>query len=131
MKISDFGVAKLLDDDRRLTVSGTVLGTLAYMAPEQAAGRTRLVGPAADVYSLGAILYELLTDRPPFRGGADVELVRRILDEEPAPPGELRPDCPPELAAACLRCLRKDPAQRYPSAAALADDLDRIKASSP
>jgi serine/threonine protein kinase len=125
--VTDFGLAKLLDDDRRLTASGTVLGTLAYMAPEQAAGRVRSLGPAADIYSLGAILYELLTGQLPIRGGGDVDMVHRILEEEPAPPGELRPDCPPELAAACLRCLRKDPGERYPSAANLADDLDRMR----
>jgi serine/threonine-protein kinase len=125
-KVADFGLAKLLDHDGRLTRSGTVLGTVAYMAPEQAAGRGRTVGPAADVWSLGAMLYELLTGWPPFPGGSAIETLGHVLDDEPAPLGRLRPDCPPDLAAVCLRCLRKDPGHRYPSAAALADDLDGV-----
>src|SRR5581483_4898204 len=130
-KIADFGLAKLLDADGKLTRSGTVLGTVAYMAPEQAAGRGKTVGPAADVYSLGAMLYEFLTGRPPFQGGTGAEVIGRVLDEAPVPPVDLQPDCPPGLSAVCLRCLAKDPADRYPSAAALADDLDRARAGQP
>ncbi len=121
-KISDFGVAKRMDGERARTQTGAVLGTPGYMAPEQAAGQ-RDVGPAADVYGLGAILYELLTGRPPFAASTALDTVLRVLSEEPAPPRRLQPKTPRDLETICLKCLEKDPRRRYPSAAALADDL--------
>jgi serine/threonine-protein kinase len=123
-KITDFGLAKKLDGASGLTQTGVVLGTPAYMAPEQAAG-ARDVGPAADVWALGAILYELLTGRPPFGGATMLDTLMQVVSEAPVPPSRLRPGVPPALEAICLRCLEKTPAQRYPSAAELADDLQR------
>jgi serine/threonine protein kinase len=120
VKIADFGLAKLLDDDANLTRSGVVLGTVGFMAPEQAAGQTKHVGPAADVWALGAILYQLLTGDPPFFGMADVETLTHILEDDPPPPAG-----PPGLVAVCLKCLRKRPDDRYLTAGDLADDLDR------
>jgi WD40 repeat protein/tRNA A-37 threonylcarbamoyl transferase component Bud32 len=122
-KISDFGLAKLGDAD--LTVSGAVPGTPPYMAPEQAAG-SRAVGPGADVYAVGAILYELLTGRPPFRAATALETLEQVRAQEPVPVGQLQPRVPTDLATVCLKCLEKDPARRYDSAAELADDLRRL-----
>jgi serine/threonine protein kinase len=124
-KVADFGLAKRLDQDATLTSDGVVMGTPSYMAPEQAAGRWAEVGPAADIYGIGAILYELLTGRPPFRGADTAETLEQVLRAKPVPPGELRPGTPPGLDAVCLKCLAKRPRDRYPTAAALADDLDR------
>jgi serine/threonine protein kinase len=124
-KVTDFGLAKFLEGGD-LTHSGDMLGTPSYMAPEQAAGKARAVGPATDVYALGAILYELLTGRPPFLGASALETLEQVRNHDPAPPQVLQPTVPDDLAAICLKCLEKDPAQRYPSAAALADDLDRF-----
>jgi WD40 repeat protein len=125
-KITDFGLAKKLDDVGQ-TQSGAVLGTPAYMAPEQAAGRTREVGPAADVYALGAILYKLLTGRPPFQGSTLMATLQQVLGDEPVPPGRLVPGgVPRDLATVCLKALRKDPRERYASARELADDLNRF-----
>jgi serine/threonine-protein kinase len=123
-RIADFGLAKLLGGPGQ-TCSGAVLGTPSYMAPEQAAGR-KDVGPAADVYGLGAVLYELLTGRPPFQGATFAETLAQALTDEPAPPARLRPGLAPDLEAVCLKCLRKAPAERYASAADLADDLRRF-----
>jgi serine/threonine-protein kinase len=128
-KITDFGLAKRLDEQSQ-TRTGEVMGTPSYMSPEQAAGK-KDVGPAADVYALGAILYELLTGRPPFRGATVLETLEQVLTQEPVPPSLLQPKVPRDLEAVCLKCLHKEPAGRYPGAAALADDLDRFLAGEP
>jgi hypothetical protein len=124
-KISDFGIARRLQGEGGLTRTGAVVGTPGYMAPEQACGTAGSVGPAADVYGLGAVLYELLTGRPPFRAGTDLETLRQVLAEEPVPPSRLNSRAPRDLETVCLKCLRKEPHRRYPSAAALAADLRR------
>ncbi len=121
-KITDFGLARALDGEQQ-TRTGAILGTPAYMAPEQAAGREPT--PAADVYSLGAVLYEMLTGRPPFRGATPLETLEQARTLEPVSPRTLRPGVPRDLAVICLKCLEKEPARRYASAAALADDLRR------
>jgi tRNA A-37 threonylcarbamoyl transferase component Bud32 len=123
-KIADFGLAKLLDVEQSHTQTGTVLGSPSYMAPEQAAGQVRAIGRATDVYALGAILYELLTGRPPFVGASFLETLDQVRNHDPAPPQVLQPRVPGDLATICLKCLEKNPAQRYLSAAALAQDLD-------
>jgi WD40 repeat protein/tetratricopeptide (TPR) repeat protein len=130
-KITDFGLAKKLDGAAGQTASGAVLGTPSYMAPEQAGGKTREVGPAADVYALGAILYECLTGRPPFRAATPLDTVLQVLSEEPVPPSRLLPGLPRDLETVCLKCLHKDPARRYASAAALADDMRRFQGGEP
>ena len=124
-KITDFGLAKRLDEEGR-TVSGAVMGTPGYMAPEQARGRAAEIGPATDVYALGAVLYQMLTGRPPFRGESAVDVVLQVLTVDPPPPRQLRPDLPRDLETICLTCLRKEPKRRYASAGALADDLRRF-----
>ncbi len=130
-KITDFGLAKKLEDESGQTVSGTVLGTPSYMSPEQAEGEIQKVGPLADVYSLGAILYELLTGRPPFRGTKMLDTLQMVRTREPVAPCELQPKVPGDLETICLKCLQKDPARRYASAAALAEDLRRFLAGEP
>jgi serine/threonine-protein kinase len=127
-KITDFGLAKRLDDQANLTSSGAVLGTPTYMAPEQAAGKGKEIGPAADVYSLGAILYEGLTGRPPFRGLTGTETIQQVLTTEPPPPSRLQPQVPRALEAICLKCLHKEPKKRYATAEELANDLHRFLA---
>jgi eukaryotic-like serine/threonine-protein kinase len=122
-KITDFGLAKVLDADGGPTRTETVLGTPSYMAPEQAAGDGRKVGEPADVYSLGAILYELLTGRAPFHGATPLNTLEQVRTQEPVPPRRLRGSLSLELETICLKCLEKDPCKRYPSALALADDL--------
>src|SRR5579883_305897 len=128
-KVTDFGLAKRLGGPSGLTAAGEVMGTPGYMAPEQAAGGE--VGPAADVYALGAILYECLAGRPPFRAANPVDAVLEVVSDEPVPPRQLRAGVPRDLEAVCLECLEKDPRRRYPSAAALADDLDRFLRGDP
>jgi serine/threonine-protein kinase len=130
-KITDFGLAKLLDAATGHTASGAILGTPSYMAPEQAGGRGGQVGPPADVYALGAILYELLTGRPPFQANTTLDTLLQVISEEAEPPSRLRPDCPPGLEAICLKCLQKQREQRYSSAEALAEDLQRFLAGRP
>jgi serine/threonine protein kinase len=125
-RITDFGLARPLNTDSTATLHGTVIGTPAYMPPEQASGDQAAIGPASDVYSLGAILYELLTGLPPFRGATQLETVRMVLEQRPTAPRKLNTDVPPELETICLRCLEKHPAGRYVSGADLAGDLDRF-----
>jgi serine/threonine-protein kinase len=123
-RVADFGLAKLLDDPAQ-TASEVMLGTPAYMAPEQADGKTREIGPATDVWALGVVLYEALTGRTPFRASSRVETLQRVKHEPPPPPRHWRREVPAALEAVCLKALQKDPRQRYGSAAALADDLER------
>jgi hypothetical protein len=129
-KITDFGLAKRLEGEAH-THSGAVMGTPSYMAPEQARGDSRRVGPAADTYALGAILYELLTGSPPFVAENPLDVLVRVLADEPVRPSRLRPGLPHDLEVICLKCLEKDPARRYGSAEALADDLARFQAGRP
>jgi WD40 repeat protein/tRNA A-37 threonylcarbamoyl transferase component Bud32/Tfp pilus assembly protein PilF len=130
-KIADFGLAKQVEVETGLTRTGAVVGTPAYMAPEQAEGKPRAVGPAADVYSLGAILYQLLTGRPPFEGGTAVETMHRVMNDEPVAVRSLQRGVPRDLETICLKCLQKAPQRRYGSAAALAEDLRRFQAGEP
>ena len=130
-KITDFGLAKRLDDADRETRSGDILGTPCYMAPEQAYGRNDSVSPRTDVWALGAILYEMLTGRPPFRGETVWDTLQQVGRQEPVPPRRLQPKVPRDLETICLKCLQKEPARRYASAAALADDLERFLAGEP
>jgi tetratricopeptide (TPR) repeat protein len=125
-KIADFGLAKLVDADSGQTPSHAVLGTPSYMAPEQALGRPQEVGFAADVYALGAILYECLTGRPPFKAATPYDTMMQVVAEEPVPPRQLQPGVPLDLDTVCLKCLAKEPARRYASALALAEDLQRF-----
>jgi serine/threonine protein kinase len=127
-KLTDFGLAKRLDVERGETGTGDILGTPCYMPPEQATGQIHDLGPAADVYALGAILYELLTGRPPFKGATVLETLDQVRTHEPVPPTALQPGLPRDLETICLKCLQKEPRHRYPSAAALADDLQRFLA---
>jgi hypothetical protein len=130
-KITDFGLARLLDGGSGATRSGDVFGTPSYMAPEQADGRTRTAGPAADVYALGAILYECLTGRPPFKGNTTLATIHQVLAQEPVSPTRLNLHVPRDLETACLKCLQKEPARRYVSAGELADDLTRYARGEP
>jgi WD40 repeat protein/tRNA A-37 threonylcarbamoyl transferase component Bud32 len=129
-KITDFGLAKKLDAAGQ-TQTGAVMGTPSYMAPEQAGGSSKQVGPAADVYALGAILYECLTGHPPFKSAVPVDTVLQVLSEEPVPPSRLLPKCPRDLETICLKCLQKEPRKRYASAAGLAEDLRHFLAGEP
>jgi WD40 repeat protein len=130
-RLTDFGLARLIDGPSGGTRSGAALGTPAYMAPEQAEGRSEHLGPPTDVYALGVLLYELLTDRPPFRGESDLGTLRLVISEEPLPPRRLRPTVPRDLEVICLKSLEKEPKRRYGSAAELADDLRRFLACQP
>jgi serine/threonine protein kinase len=124
-RVTDFGLAKQLTADRGQTHTGTVLGTPSYMAPEQAAGCKDL-GPACDIYGLGALLYELLTGRPPFRAETPLDTLLQVIDREPAPPRLLNPKIDRDLETICLKCLSKAPGDRYATAQALALDLERF-----
>jgi WD40 repeat protein/serine/threonine protein kinase/tetratricopeptide (TPR) repeat protein len=130
-KITDFGLAKHLDDGSGQTRTGMVMGTPSYMAPEQADGRSKGVGPGADVYALGAILYEMLTGRPPFRAATAFDTVFQVLHDEPVAPRLLQPKVPRDLETVCLKCLQKDAGKRYGSAQDLAEDLGRFRAREP
>ncbi len=125
-KVTDFGLARLLDADVTRTASEVVLGTACYMAPEQAAGRSHDIGPATDIYGLGAILYDLLTGRPPIERGSWATMLERVRTQEPVEPRRLRPEVGRDLEAVCLKCLHKEPARRYASAQEFADELVRF-----
>jgi serine/threonine-protein kinase len=125
-KITDFGLARRLDDGAGLTQTGVAVGTPSYMAPEQARGQQDAIGPAVDVYALGAIIYELVTGRPPFRAATAAETVQQVISQEPAAPSRLNDKIPRDLETICLKCLHKEPGRRYASAAALAEDLKRF-----
>jgi len=123
-KITDFGLAKQIDANSSQTKAGEIMGTPSYMAPEQAAGKAD-IGPSADTYALGAILYELLTGRPPFRAATTLDTIMQVLEEEPVLPSQLQKLVPRDVETICLKCLAKTPAKRYASSADLADDLQR------
>jgi serine/threonine-protein kinase len=126
-KIADFGLARHFDTGSALTRAGERMGTPSYMAPEQALGKTDMIGPAVDIYSLGALLYELLTGRPPFRGETAAETELQVINQEPVPPSRLNHKVPRDLETICLKCLHKEPRRRYASAADLADDVRRFQ----
>jgi len=130
-KIADFGLAKKLDTETGQTQSGAILGTPSYMAPEQTGSHGGTIGPSADIYALGAILYELLTGRPPFKAATAFDTVLQVATAEPVPPSRLNPKVSRDLETICLRCLQKEPARRYASALELADDLGRFLAREP
>ncbi len=123
--LTDFGLAKMADCSHNITVTGVVLGTPSYMAPEQAAGYQHEITTASDIYSLGAILYEMLTGRPPFRANTPIETLRQVMESDPQDPQTRNKLIDRDLATICLKCLERDPLRRYESAGALADDLDR------
>ncbi|MCI0342790.1 MAG: bifunctional serine/threonine-protein kinase/formylglycine-generating enzyme family protein [Planctomycetales bacterium] len=130
-RLTDFGLARFLEDPRGLTRSGTPVGTPHYMSPEQATGSLDLVDARSDVYGLGALLYDLLTGRPPHDGPTTTEVLRRAVADDPAPPRRLRPEVAKDLDTICLKALEKDPGRRYPSAGALAEDLGRFLRGEP
>jgi tRNA A-37 threonylcarbamoyl transferase component Bud32/Flp pilus assembly protein TadD len=125
-KIADFGLARHFDGEQALTLSEIRMGTPSYMAPEQVIGKAGTIGPAADIYALGAVLYEMLTGRPPFRGETTSETERQVVADEPVPPARLNPKVPRDLETICLKCLHKDPQRRYADAGALAEDVRRF-----
>ena len=130
-KIADFGLARHFDGGPALTLSGTRMGTPSYMAPEQVIGKAGTIGPAADIYALGVLLYEMLTGRPPFRGETASETERQVIHDEPVSPSRLNPKVPRDLETICLKCLHKDPQRRYASASALLEDLQRFQRNEP
>jgi serine/threonine-protein kinase len=125
-KVTDFGLARRLEGGSGLTISGVPMGTPSFMAPEQVRGERGAVGPATDVYALGALLYDMLTGRPPFRAETSTGTLQQVLHEDPVSPSRLNPGAPRDLATICLKCLSKEPRRRYASAAALAEDLRRF-----
>jgi WD40 repeat protein len=130
-RLTDFGLARAVAEGEGLTATAQVLGTPGYMAPEQAAGSTGEVGPRADVYGLGAVLYCLLTGRPPFQAATPLDTLVQVREEDPVPPRRLNPQVPADLETVCLRCLEKSPARRYPTARALAEELGRFEVGLP
>ena len=124
-RVTDFGLAKQVRLDSGLTGSGQIMGTPSYMPPEQARGKQSEVGPPADVYALGAMLYALITGRPPFQAATPLETVAQVINDEPIPPRRLNASLPLDLETICLKCLEKEPAKRYPRASALEEDLGR------
>ncbi|HZT81133.1 MAG TPA: protein kinase [Gemmataceae bacterium] len=128
-KIADFGLARQMEDEGGQTRPGAIMGTPSYMAPEQASGQK--AGPAADVYALGAILYECLTGRPPFRAATVLETLELVRSQDPVPPSSLQPRTPRDLETICLKCLEKDPGRRYASAKEMAEDVGRFLADRP
>lgn len=124
-KITDFGLAKTLEEDSIQTREGAIMGTPSYMAPEQALGKTSEVGPKSDIYGLGAILYDIVTGIPPFRGETVMDTIQQVIHREPVPPTRLNTKLPVDLGVICLKCLEKDPQRRYGSAGELAEDLRR------
>jgi tetratricopeptide (TPR) repeat protein/tRNA A-37 threonylcarbamoyl transferase component Bud32 len=130
-KVADFGLARRLEADERLTLSGAIICTPGYAAPEQARGDRGAVGPRTDVYALGAILYECLTGRPPFRAGTAAATLQQVVADEPVTPRRLNPSVPRDLETVCLKCLHKEPRQRFASAAELAGDLRRFERGEP
>jgi eukaryotic-like serine/threonine-protein kinase len=130
-KITDFGLAKSLGADVALTRTDSIIGSPSYMAPEQTGGAIRQIGAATDVYSLGAILYELLTGRPPFRAATVLDTLEQVRSAEPAPPSRIQPGLPSDIETIALKCLEKDPDRRYASAAVLAAELQRFRAGEP
>jgi len=127
--VADFGLVRLVEQAGGTAQASAVVieGTASYMAPDQAAGRNKAVGRGTDVYGMGAIFYEILTGRPPFRSDSFMNTLARVLEDEPESPRRLRPEIPAELEAICLKCLSKDPGDRYESAGKLADELDRFR----
>jgi serine/threonine-protein kinase len=130
-KVTDFGLAKRLDGKAGQTQSGMILGTPGYMAPEQAQGLGKLIGPATDVYGLGAILYELLTGRPPFAAPDADQTLQQVISQDPVPPRRLQPGVPRDLETVCLKCLEKETTRRYASAHDLAEELHRFQGGEP
>src|ERR1044072_8364260 len=123
--LTDFGLARLVESESTMTRTLEVLGTPSYMAPEQAAGNNAAISSVTDVYGLGAVLYQVLTGQPPFAGGTTYETIKLVLNTEPRQPRQLNPKIDRDLSTICLKCLDKDPQRRYPSALALAEDLER------
>jgi serine/threonine protein kinase len=130
-KVTDFGLAKRTDADSGLTGTGQILGTPSYMSPEQASGRTDTIGPAADIYSLGAILYALLTGRPPFQSANVMDTLVAVLEQDPVPPCQFNPTLDAGLEKICLKCLEKDPFRRYETAEELTVELGRYLSGDP
>jgi eukaryotic-like serine/threonine-protein kinase len=131
LKISDFGLAKRIEEDSSQTRSGTLMGTPSYMSPEQASGDTHAIGPPADQYALGAMLYEMLTGRPPFQGTSILDTLEQVRTHEPVPPSRLQPSVPRDLETICLKCLQKETRKRYASCGDLAEDLRLFQAGEP
>ncbi len=129
--VTDFGLAKRVEGDPELTQSGAILGTPSYMAPEQASGQRKAVTTATDVYGLGAVLYALLTGKPPFKGDSVLETLDQVRQMPPEPPSGIVRRVDRDLEAICLKCLEKEPERRYASALALAEDLERWLAGKP
>ena len=130
-KITDFGLAKRLEADEGQTHTGQMMGTPSYMAPEQARGDTKLAGPPADIYALGAMLYEMLTGRPPFKGVSAMDTVKQVIEQEPVSPSRVQYHVPRDLETICMKCLQKEPRKRYATAKDMADDLNRYLRGEP